>query len=139
MNTTGGEVNNAVNMAAQERIRWEATILHADHGPQFTSWGFGENLRRWGLLESFGTIGDCFDNAVMEAFWRYCQFLWMSDFQATSVPVLAGSVAPAPKAAISVGRSSSLPLWNTAPARTSATKCGALTARHRDCAASMSL
>ncbi|NMM92119.1 transposase [Rhodococcus sp. SRB_17] len=54
-------VNNAVNMAAQERIRWEATILHADHGTQFTSWGFGENLRRWGLLESFGTVGDCFD------------------------------------------------------------------------------
>ncbi|MFB9781228.1 MULTISPECIES: IS3 family transposase [Rhodococcus erythropolis group] len=66
-------VNNAVNMAAQERIRWEATILHADHGPQFTSWGFGENLRRWGLLESFGTVGDCFDNAVMEAFWGRLQ------------------------------------------------------------------
>eukprot|EP01133_Synstelium_polycarpum_P023214 gene23214-27840_t len=60
-------------MAAQERIRWEATILHADHGPQFTSWGFGENLRRFGLLESFGTVGDCFDNAVMEAFWGRLQ------------------------------------------------------------------
>ncbi|MCZ4548309.1 IS3 family transposase, partial [Rhodococcus qingshengii] len=40
---------------------------------QFTSWGFGENLRRWGLLESFGTVGDCFDNAVMEAFWGRLQ------------------------------------------------------------------
>lgn len=54
-------VNNAVNMAAHERIRWEATILHTDHSPLFTSWGFGENLRRWGLLESFGTVGGCFD------------------------------------------------------------------------------
>ena len=62
-------VNNAVNMAAQEWIRWKATILQADHGPQFTSWGFGENLRRWGLLEPFGTVVDCFDNAVMKAFW----------------------------------------------------------------------
>lgn len=35
--------------------------------------GFGENLRRWGLLESFGTVGDCFDNAVMEAFWGRLQ------------------------------------------------------------------
>ena len=39
----------------------------------------------------------------------------------------------------SVGRSTSLPLWNVAPARTRATRWGAFTARHRDCAASMSL
>jgi len=25
------------------------------------SWSFGENVRRWGLLGSFGTVGDCFD------------------------------------------------------------------------------
>ena len=37
----------------------------------------------------------------------------------------------------SVGRSMSLPLWNVAPARTRATRWGAFTARHRDCAASM--
>lgn len=66
-------LNDAVNMVEQERIRWEATILHADHGTQFTSCGFGENLRRWGLLESFGTVVNCFDNAVMEAFWGRLQ------------------------------------------------------------------
>src|SRR6478752_5696240 len=38
-----------------------------------------------------------------------------------------------------VGRSTSLPWWNVAPARTRATRWGAFTARHRDCAASMSL
>lgn len=27
---------------------------------------------------------------------RYCQFLWMSEFQATSDPVFAGSAAPVP-------------------------------------------
>lgn len=37
------------------------------------------------------------------------------------------------------GRSRSLPLWNNAPARTSATICGALTARQRAWAASISL
>jgi transposase InsO family protein len=66
-------VNNAVDMATRARTRWAATVLHADHGTQFTSWGFGENLRRWNLLESFGTVGDCFDNAVMEAFWARMQ------------------------------------------------------------------
>ena len=66
-------VINAVNMAAQERIRWEATILHADHGPQFTSWGFGENLRRWGCWSLSGRSVIAFDNAVMEAFWGRLQ------------------------------------------------------------------
>jgi hypothetical protein len=39
----------------------------------------------------------------------------------------------------SLGRSTSLPLSNLAPARTSATRCGPLTARHRCSAASSSL
>ncbi|MEV0731891.1 integrase core domain-containing protein [Polymorphospora sp. NPDC050346] len=60
-------------MAVRERDGRGATILHADHGSQFTSWSFGENLWRWGLLESFGTVGDCFDNAVMESFWGRMQ------------------------------------------------------------------
>ena len=47
-------VNNAVNMAARERSLCGATILHADHGAQFTSWSWGENLRRSGLTPSFG-------------------------------------------------------------------------------------
>lgn len=60
-------------MAVQERQRHGATVLHADHGPQYTSWAFGENVRRYNLLESFGTVGDCFDNAVMESFWGRLQ------------------------------------------------------------------
>jgi putative transposase len=66
-------VNNAVNMAVADRNRWGATILHTDHGTQFTSWSFGENIRRWGLLASFGTIGDCYDNAAMESSWARLQ------------------------------------------------------------------
>ena len=66
-------VNNAVNMAVDNRTRSGPTILHADHGTQFTSWSFGENMRRWGLLGSFGTVGDCFDNAAMESFWSRMQ------------------------------------------------------------------
>ena len=66
-------VNNAVNMAVAYRNQRGATILHADHGTQFTSWSFGENVRRWGLLASFGTVGDCYDNAAMESFWGRLQ------------------------------------------------------------------
>jgi transposase InsO family protein len=66
-------VNNAVNMAVASRTRCGATTLHADHGSQFTSWSFGENMRRRGLLASFGTVGDCYDNAAMESFWARLQ------------------------------------------------------------------
>jgi putative transposase len=66
-------VNNAVNMAIEHRNRCGPTIIHADHGSQFTSWSFGENIRHWGLLASFGTVGDCYDNAAMESFWARLQ------------------------------------------------------------------
>ncbi|MFF1613002.1 transposase [Amycolatopsis sp. NPDC058278] len=47
----------------------DTTILHYDHGSQYTSWAFGQLLRNAGLLASMGTVGDCYDNAMMESFW----------------------------------------------------------------------
>jgi putative transposase len=49
------------------------TVAHADHGAQYTSWAFGRRLRTAGLLGSMGTIGDCFDNAVVESFFGTLQ------------------------------------------------------------------
>jgi putative transposase len=49
------------------------TILHSDHGAQFTSWTFGQRLQAAGLLASMGTVGDCYDNAMMESFWGTLQ------------------------------------------------------------------
>jgi putative transposase len=51
----------------------EGTVLHSDHGSQYTSWAFGKRLRDAGLLASMGTIGDCYDNAMMESFWGTMQ------------------------------------------------------------------
>jgi transposase InsO family protein len=39
----------------------------------FTSWGFSERAVNYGFLPSMGTIGDCFDNAVIESFWSRVQ------------------------------------------------------------------
>lgn len=50
-----------------------STILHSDHGSQFTSWAFGQRLRAAGMLASMGTVGDCYDNAMMESFWGTMQ------------------------------------------------------------------
>ena len=82
-------------------------------------------------IEGFGT-------GLIENGLRNCQYLWIGLFQATSVPVDSVGAESA-DGVMSVGRSSSLPLWKIAPARTRATRCGALTARQRACAASISL
>jgi putative transposase len=49
------------------------TILHSDHGTQYTSWAFGQRIRNAGLLGSMGSVGDCYDNAMMESFWGTLQ------------------------------------------------------------------
>jgi transposase InsO family protein len=66
-------VNDALSMAGRTRQTSSATVIHSDHGSQFTSWAFTENVRRYGLLGSMGTIGDCYDNAPMESFWGSMQ------------------------------------------------------------------
>ncbi|WP_280262143.1 IS3 family transposase [Nocardia abscessus] len=40
---------------------------------QFTSWAFTERARKSGLIPSMGSIGDCDDNAIIEAFWGRMQ------------------------------------------------------------------
>jgi transposase InsO family protein len=66
-------VNDAVLMASESRKTGPDSIIHSDHGSQYTSWGFSELIRTKGLLGSMGTIGDCFDNAPMESFWGSMQ------------------------------------------------------------------
>ncbi len=40
---------------------------------QFTSWAFTSNVRNYGLKLSLGTVGDCYDNAMIESFWGRMQ------------------------------------------------------------------
>ena len=66
-------VVNALDMAIKQRRVKKGSIVHADHGVQFTSWSFTERIRDAGLMPSFGSIGDAFDNAMMESFWSSMQ------------------------------------------------------------------
>ena len=66
-------VNDALTMAARSRTTSPETICHSDHGSQYTSWSFTQNLKHHSLLGSMGTVGDCFDNAPMESFWGSMQ------------------------------------------------------------------
>jgi len=65
-------VNDALAKASASRGA-AATVIHSDHGSQFTSWAFTQNVRRLGLTASMGTVGDCYDNAPMESFWGSLQ------------------------------------------------------------------
>ena len=57
------------------RWRWHAGIRsippvhHSDKGCQYTSLDFTNRLYELGLVPSYGSTGDCYDNAAMETFW----------------------------------------------------------------------
>lgn len=66
-------VTNALAMAISNRTPSGGTVIHTDHGSQFTSWAFSERVRHAGLVPSMGTVGDAYDNALIEAFWARLQ------------------------------------------------------------------
>jgi len=85
-------VNDALSMAAETRTTLE-TVIHSDHGTQFTAWAFTENVRRLGLLGSMGTVGDCFDNAPMESFWGSMQIELLDRQRWTTRVELSAAIA----------------------------------------------
>jgi putative transposase len=48
-------------------------VAHSDHGRNYCSWLFGSRLRAAGLLGPMGSVGDCCDNSVAEAFFSGLQ------------------------------------------------------------------
>jgi putative transposase len=66
-------VTNALGMALTNRRPDDKTIIHSAQGTQFTSWAFTQRVIDSGLLASMGSVGDCYDNALMESFWSRVQ------------------------------------------------------------------
>lgn len=73
-------VVNALVMALARRQPDNDVVYHADHGSVYTSLEFTNRLHDWGLIASYGSVGDCFDNAAMEAVWatikREIEHIW---------------------------------------------------------------
>ena len=61
-------VERALEMAIARRRPDPGLIHHSDHGSQFTAVIFGQRCELLGIDVSMGSIGDCYDNAVCEAF-----------------------------------------------------------------------
>jgi len=58
---TASLVTNALGMAIDSRRPTAGTLIHSDHGVQFTSWTFTRRVHESGLIPSMGSIGDCYD------------------------------------------------------------------------------
>jgi transposase InsO family protein len=72
-NPTAALTCNALGMAIEQRDASRGTVIHSDHGTQFTAWTFTDRANKSGLLPSMGSVGDCYDNAMIEAFWSRMQ------------------------------------------------------------------
>jgi putative transposase len=70
---TAALVTSALGMAIDSRRPPPGTVIHSDHGVQFGSWAFTERAKASGLLPSMGSIGDCYDNGMIESFWSRMQ------------------------------------------------------------------
>jgi transposase InsO family protein len=60
-------------MAAAGAVRgkgfFTGTVFHSDHGCQYTSSEFKACCERMGVIQSMGTVGDSYDNAMAESLW----------------------------------------------------------------------
>jgi transposase InsO family protein len=70
---TAALTTNALGMAIDQRNPAAGTVIHSDHGAQGGSWAFTTRAKESGLVPSMGSIGDCYDNAVIESFWSRMQ------------------------------------------------------------------
>jgi putative transposase len=70
---TAAMVNSALGMAIESRRPPNGTLIHSDHGSQFTSWTFSQRVREANLVPSLGSVGDAYDNAMVESFWGRMQ------------------------------------------------------------------
>ena len=86
-------VADAIQMATWRRQPPGGQVIaHSDHGAQYGSWLFGQRLRQAGLLGSMGSIGDCFDNSVAEAFFSILQRELLDQHDWTSRDKLAAAI-----------------------------------------------
>jgi Integrase core domain len=63
-----------------------------DHGTQFTSWAFGRRLHDARLLGSMGSIGDCYDNPMIESFFGTLQRELLDEHRWTSREQLSSAI-----------------------------------------------
>lgn len=57
----------ALNQALRRaKGRVKGLIHHSDHGIQYTCYAFRNRLKKYGIEQSMGEVGNCYDNAIAE-------------------------------------------------------------------------
>ncbi len=56
-------------VATRGRARLEGVIFHSDHGCQYTSSDYKKMCADMHIVQSMGTVGGSYDNAMAESFW----------------------------------------------------------------------
>jgi transposase InsO family protein len=59
----------ALEMSYVQRRHPRKVIYHCDHGTENTAIAFGTRCAQLGIRLSMGSVGDCYDNAMMESFF----------------------------------------------------------------------
>lgn len=62
-------VTDALGMAVARRRPALGLVQHSDQGSQYTAVAYSQRCEALGVRQSMGSVGDCFDNAMMESFW----------------------------------------------------------------------
>jgi putative transposase len=68
---------NALRMAYESRGCPKQLLFHSDQGCHYTSRAFRQQLWRYQITQSMSRRGNCWDNAVMERFFRSYKSEWM--------------------------------------------------------------
>lgn len=63
-------VNDALNMAINNRKPPKGLIWHTDRGSQYASYSHKDLLQENGIIQSMSRRGNCWDNAVAESFFH---------------------------------------------------------------------
>ena len=66
---TANLVTDALVMAFERRRPDRRVVHHSDRGAVYTSLAFSKRLQDLELAQSFGSTGDCYDNAAVESFF----------------------------------------------------------------------
>lgn len=61
-----GTIRALKQAVRQANGRVKKTIHHSDHGIQYTCHAFREKLKKYGMRQSMGEVGNCYDNAIAE-------------------------------------------------------------------------
>ena len=79
-------VGDVLGMAITRRQPKGPVIHHSDQGSQYTSLAFGQRCREAGVVQSMGSVGDAYDNALCESFFATleCELLDRRSFWITA-------------------------------------------------------